>query len=226
MPLNRFRRAVPGAALLAIAAVGLVQPAWAGAITHPANSFIPSFTGVKNGDLDVLSAFANYDGTNFTLGATLNGTVGTTPNSSYVFGFNRGAGTNNFASIGNPGVVFDAVITLTGAGVTGGRDLVSNTALTLPSGAATISGNSIQITVPGALLPSKGRTPAEYGVNLWPRDNSQVGTAAISEFAPDNSVFLVGATTAVPEPLSLSLLASGIVGVALARRRRPVAQPG
>ena len=225
MPLNRFRRAVPGIALLAVAAVGLAQPARAGAITDPAGDFIPTFTGVKNGDLDVLSAFATYDGANFTIGATLNGAVGTTASSLYVFGFNRGAATNNFSAIGAGGVVFDATITLTGAGVTGGRDLVSGAAVTLPAGAATISGNSIQIVVPGALLPSEGLQPAAYGVNLWPRDSTQVGNAAIADFAPNNSDFVVGAAT-VPEPLSLSLLASGVVGAAMVRRRRAVAQLG
>ncbi len=227
MQVKLFRRAVPAAALLAAVTFGLAQPARAGAISDPANDFIPSYTGVKNGDLDVLSAFANYDGNNFTIGATLNGSIGTTASSLYVFGFNRGAGTSNFSAIGAPGVIFDAVITLTGAGVTGGRDLVSNTALTLPANAATISGNTIQIVVPGSLLPSEGVQPAAYGVNLWPRDTTQVGNAAIADFAPNNSDFLVGAATAtVPEPLSLSLLASGVAGIAFARRRRPAAQLG
>ena len=226
MPLNHFRRAVlPSVALLAIAVIGLAQPARAGAITDPAGDFIPTFTGVKNGDLDVLSAFATYDGTNFTIGATLNGAVGTTASSLYVFGFNRGAATNNFSAIGEGGVVFDATITLTGAGVTGGRDLVSGTALTVPTGAATISGNSIQVVVPGVLLPSEGLQPAAYGVNLWPRDTTQIGNAAIADFAPNNSDFLVGAAT-VPEPLSLSLLASGVAGAIAVRWRRTMTQPG
>ncbi len=219
MSFNRSRRSVPCAVLLAIAAIGLAQPAWAGAITDPAGDFIPTFTGVKNGDLDVLSAFATYDGTNFTIGATLNGAVGTTASSLYVFGFNRGAATNNFSAIGAGGVVFDATITLTGAGVTGGRDLVANAAITLPAGAATISGNSLQIIVPGALLPSEGLQPAAYGVNLWPRDSTQVGNAAIADFAPNNSDFVVGAAT-VPEPLSLSLLASGVAAIVVRRRSR------
>lgn len=225
MPLNRFRRAVPGVAMLAVAAIGLAQPARAGAITDPAGDFIPTFTGVKNGDLDVLSAFATYDGSTFTIGATLNGAVGTTASSLYVFGFNRGAATNNFSAIGAGGVVFDATITLTGAGVTGGRDLVAGTTITLPAGAATISGDSFQIIVPGVLLPSEGLQPAAYGVNLWPRDATQAGNAAIADFAPNNSDFVVGAAT-VPEPLSLSLLASGVAGAAVVRRRRPVTQPG
>lgn len=159
----RTRTAQLAAAAFVLLACG---PAYATVVTDPANDFIPSFTGAKSGDLDVLSAFATFDGTSFHIGATLNGNVGTLPSSLYVFGFNRGAGTSNFAAIGVPNVIFDSVITLTGAGVTGGRDLVANTVLTLPAGSARISGPSFQIDVPASLLPSEGFSPLQYQVNL------------------------------------------------------------
>lgn len=201
----------------ALCFLGFGAPAYAGVITDPANDFLPTFTGTKSGDLDVLSAFATYDGSQFHLGATLNGAVGTLPTSLYVFGINRGAGTANFASINAAGVIFDAVITVTGAGVVGGRDLVTNTAISIPSGSATISGNTLQVNVAGSLLPSQGLTPSQYGVNLWPRDTTQTGTAAISDFAPNNSDFLVGAV-AVPEPKTVALLAFALFGLGVARR--------
>lgn len=136
-----------------------------------------------------------------------------------MFGSNRGAATNNFSAIAAVSVVFDTTTTLMGTGVTGGWDLVAGTAITLPAGAVTISGNSIQIVVPGALLPSEGLQPAAYDVNLWPRDTTQVGNTATSDFAPNNSDFVVGAAT-VPEPLSLSLLASGVAAIVVRRRSR------
>lgn len=204
--------------LVSLAFIGLAASAHAGSITDPAGDFIPTFTGTKSPDLDVLSAFATYDGTQFHFGATVNGPVGTLASSLYVFGINRGAGTSNFAAINAPGVIFDAVITMTGAGVVAGRDLVANAALAIPAGSASITGNTFQINIGGALLPSLGLTPAQYGVNLWPRDTTQVGTAAISDFAPNNSDFLVGATT-VPEPLTASLVLSGLIAVAAVRRR-------
>jgi len=193
-------------------------------VTDPAGDFIASFAGAHSGDLDVLSAFANFDGVTFEIGATVNGLVGTLPSALYVFGFNRGAGTSNFAAIGHPGVVFDAVITMTGTGVTGGRDLLSNTALVLPPGAAHISGASFFIDIPASLLPSAGFAPASYGVNLWPRDNAvAAGNAQISDFAPDNSDLAVSQIAAVPEPETYLLLAPGLfwLGALMRKRKDP-----
>src|SRR5689334_16021443 len=83
-------------------------------ITDPAGDFIPTFTGTPSPDLDVRSSFATFDGSAFHFGATVNGPVGTLADALYVIGFNRGAGTANFASIGLPNVIFDSVITMTG----------------------------------------------------------------------------------------------------------------
>jgi hypothetical protein len=176
-----------------------------------------------SGDLDVLSAFATFDGAAFHIGATVNANVGTLPTALYVFGFNRGAANNNFASLGLPGIVFDSVITMTGAGVTGGRDLVSNTAIVLPSGSAHISGATFQIDIPLALLPSQGLTPLQYGINLWPRDASVVaGNTQIADFAPNSSDFNA---SAVPEPSTLLLLSIGIAALTVFGRQRKAFDP-
>ena len=190
-------------------------------ITDAANDFIPTFAGAHSGDLDVLSVFANFDGTNFHIGATLNANVGTLPSALYVFGFNRGAGFADFASIGLPGVKFDAVITMTGTGVTGGRDLASNTAIALPANAVQISGATFQIDFAASLLPSLGLAPRDYGINLWPRDASvAAGVAQISDFAPDASDFTSN-PAAVPEPTAALLFSTLLLAMAqLVRRER------
>ena len=80
-------------------------------IIDPPNDFVPTFAGPKNGDLDVIAAEVQFDGSNFFLHATLNGPVGTTPGGIYVWGFNRGGGTQGFPVIA-PGVLFDRVVIL------------------------------------------------------------------------------------------------------------------
>ena len=205
----------------AIIMVFVCVPARGTVITDPSNDFLSTFAGTHSADLDVLSVFATFDGTTFHIGANLNGNVGTLPSALYVFGFNRGAANNNFSSLGLPGIVFDAVITMTAAGVTGGRDLVSNTPIALPLGAAKISGSTFQIDIPASLLPSQGLAPLQYGINLWPRDASvPAGDTQIADFAPNSTDFNA---SAVPEPSSAALLTIGVIsGALLALRKKPM----
>jgi hypothetical protein len=189
----------------------LATPAFAGTITDPANDFLPTFTGTHDPSLDVLSFSATFDGTVFHLSGVENGPIAAFPTGLLVFGFNRGVGASNFASIGHGGVTFDSVVTLSHAGVIGGN------ALNLASITASIIGASFTLNVPLTSVPAlAGALPSQYGINLWPRDTSQTGNAQIADFAPDNSDLIVG----VPEPLSASLLAAGLFGLILLRGRR------
>jgi len=109
---------------------------------------------------------------------------------------------------------------MTGAGVPSGRDLVANAAITLPAGAAQISGASFTIDIPAGLLPSQGRAFDAYGFNLWPRDASvPAGNAQIADFAPNDSNAIVSGVAAVPEPETYLLFAIGLLPVALGLRR-------
>ena len=206
------------AVLAAAMAAGLSAPAGATPILDPVGDFIPSFTGTHTGDLDVVSLSAVYDGTYFHLNATMDKPIGTGANTRYVWGFDRGAGTARFGAIAT-GVLFDSVVVVTvgtpGAAV---NRLVGGGSTALPASAVNISGNNIQVDVPVSALPSLGLTPDTYGINLWPRENNPaiIGNAQISDFAPDNSLFVAAA----PEPASLALFFTALSGIAVARRRR------
>jgi len=200
-------------AVLAAILTAFVVQANAAVITDPVGDFIPSFTGAKTADRDVVAASASYANGNFDFGGTFAGPVGSTAGTVYVFGINRGAGTARFGAIAT-GVLFDSVVIVTPNVSTVVRDFVANSVTPLAASATTINGNSIDVMVAGALLPSTGFSTAQYTVNLWPRsglsDNSQ-----IADFAPDNSNFGVS----VPEPASLALLGVGMVGLITIRRR-------
>jgi hypothetical protein len=217
--VSRTRRStvvqtVVPALLLGAAFAGTPGAARATLITDAVNDFIPSFLGPKNSDLDVVKAEVTFDGTTFVLHAVLNGPAGTTPGGFYVWGFNRGAGTQGFPTIA-PGVVFDQVVVLR----TDGTSAVAGTPIPV-----TISGNEIFGRVPANLLPSTGFAPFDYKWNLWPRSPTIPGNANgnIADFAPDNSD---AAVTAVPAPPSFVLLAQGglVLAAAIGLRRRVVA---
>ncbi|MBL8384307.1 MAG: PEP-CTERM sorting domain-containing protein [Burkholderiales bacterium] len=212
--MNPTAKRLIATTLLAVAASA------AHGVTDPQGDFLATYTGVQAADVDVLSAFGSYNagsGT-FTFGATLNGAIGTTANSMYVWGVNRGAGTErlNVSPIPlAPGVKFDAVINVTGAG-SGTLNLFAGPAAALPGGAISITGNSLTVTLAASLLPSTGFAAGAYTWSFWPR----VGSGSrdqISDFAPNAGALTV---SAVPEPGALAMLVAGLAVVGAAARRR------
>jgi len=81
----------------------------------------------------------------------------------------------------------------------------------------TWNGDTITGSVPDPLLPSQGLAFADHTWNLWPRDGSVAGNAALPDFAPDASN---AAVMAVPEPASWALLAVGLALTGTVARRR------
>lgn len=160
--------------------------------------FLTIYEGPPNGDLDVTAVDAVLSGPDeVTLVGTHAGPIGATPGSVYVWGIDRGAGTEPFPALEPPtgeGVAFDAVVALLPDGTGTLTDLVEGgPPRTLDPSSISIDGSTIGVTLPRSLLPSQGRDFADYEYNLWPRfapdgfdptDNTQV-----SDFAPDASTF-------------------------------------
>jgi hypothetical protein len=174
----------------------------------PVGDFLSVYTGPANGDLDVTAIDAVLTGPNeVVLVGTHAAPIGTTPGTAYVWGIDRGAGTEPFPTLDPPtgeGVVFDSVVILLPDGTGSFIDLVVGGApQALDPSSISISGATISVSLPRSLLPSQGLDFAEYGYNLWPRfapgganpsDNTQ-----ISDFAPDASTF-IARPHLLPEP--------------------------
>ena len=208
---------------LCVAALMVASPwSMAAGVNDAFGDYVPGFSGSKLGDLDVLSSIVTYNPTTdkFVFSGTFAADVGTTAGGFYVWGVNRGAGTAGFAANGLTNVLFDSVVIFNQDG--SARITGTSPATLLPAGSVKIFGSTIIGEIDGSFLPSTGFAKTGYTWNLWPRDGTLTGFAAISDFAPDNSnvgVTVVG-VGAVPEPETYALMALGLCALAFMRGKR------
>ena len=154
----------------------------------------------------------------FEFDATFSATIGTTPGVFYVWGIDRGTDIAPFGAF-RPGVLFDAVVISEPSTNTNFvLDLLTNQLTFLTGSQVQISGDSLKLTVPAALLPSEGFAVKDYLVDLWtrlglnPADNTQ-----IAEFDPSEN----SGQVTVPEASSISLVGAGLaLGGFFVRRRK------
>jgi len=204
-------------------------------IVDAVGDFLPSYiaSGRPTGaDLDAVSADVIYHpgSHNFEFIGTMAGAIGTTlaiggESPQYVWGIDRGAGTERFLagspSIGD-GVSFDAVFILRPNG-TATINLfgLGGGATNLPAATALVSGNTISAFLDESYLPTQGKSLSAYTWNLWPRFGAGKN-AQISDFAPNEAGGARDAANVavtVPEPATLGLIGLGLLGLVSGRHR-------
>lgn len=214
-----------GVVTSALAVLAFASPASA-TVVDPAGDYVSTYTGPQNGDVDILSGDVAFDGTSYFLTSTMNGSIGSTTGSIFVWGVNRGSGTARL-TFGTPsvgaGILFDSVIVMFPDGtlrvVT--FPLAGAPTINVIGGGTGVAGDTLSATVPLALLGSMGFAPEDYSFSFWSRariNPALDGTnAEIADFLPGSIE-----ARSVPEPatwLSM-LLGFGVVGSAIRRRRK------
>ena len=204
--------------VLSVIAIFAIVPAHA-QVVDAANDFLATYTGPQNGDLDVLNSSVVFDGQNFILSATMNGTIGTTAGGFYVWGFDRGQGTARFAAAlaGTDNTKFDSVVILRPDTTATVNRIVGGSVTNFATGKASINGASLIATIAASELPTEGLSFGDYTWNLWPRSSAAGGVAAISDFAPNSNN---AGTVSAPEPAALPLVLLGMMGLPFLRRRK------
>lgn len=195
-------------------------------VIDPAGDLLGTYTGPQSGDMDILSGDVAFDGTSYFLTSTVNGDIGSTTGSIFVWGVNRGSGTPRL-TFGTPsvgaGILFDAVIVMFPDGtlrvVT--IPLAGAPTFNVIAGGTDVAGDTMSATVSLALLGSMGFAPEDYMFSLWSRarvNPALDGTnAEIADFLPGSME-----ARAVPEPatwLSM-LLGFGLIGSVIRKRRK------
>lgn len=166
-------------------------------VVTKAPHFDQFYTGPRLAELDATRATGKLspDGSVFTFTGTNAGRITKSP-AVYVWGIDRGPTPPPSPFAGRPGVTFDAVVIVgldaSLAPTAQVKDLVTGATTDLPAGSATVSGKTVSVVVPAALLPSTGLAPAQYRFNYWPEDGGPPVSSSVASFAPENTTAQVG----------------------------------
>lgn len=220
----RIRSLIFAGALMASALAA--TPLMATPFVDPAGDLLGTYVGPLNGDMDILSGSAAFTSGDLLLSSTMNGAIGTTAGSLFLWGVDRGGGadrliTSGPPAVGTPDMLLDAIVRLDADGhgrVVTFPTIGSPVTVLLDPSLITISGNTISGRIPRSLLPSTGFDFADYTYIHWSR--SVVGAQQfIADLAPDANVFTA---SSAPEPATWGLMLAGfgLAGGVLRLRRR------
>jgi hypothetical protein len=188
----------------ALCAAGLTAHAQAVPFIDASNDLLPSYTGAKDADLDVVQADVVIDprAQTITFSGTMKGAIDARSTKIYVFGIDRGRGTVGRDLVfqgplgGEPkigaGVLWDALAALTASGQVLYFDALNPGVVPLGNAQASVTGNQITATLPLSLFASQGFKFKEYTYNLWPRPQVSLANTTLADFAPDDGVAPVG----------------------------------
>ena len=211
--------------ILSSAALLVSASAASAAISDPTSDFLLTYTGPANGDVDIISADVAFTGSAFVFSETMNGPVGTTPNSLFVWAINRGAGIARPAlappAIGST-LLWDAVVVMFPDGLlrvvtfpAAGPPTITNIA-----GGTSVSGSSLSALVGLPLLPSTGFAPTAYTFELWSRVRVNPAadglTSEVADLAPNAGPIFA----AVPEPATWMSMLLGFALIGGMMRRK------
>jgi len=213
-PLLNVSRLTGLAVAAAAAAMTWSSGAGATPFSDPAGDFLATYAGPHNDDLDIISGSAVFNSNYLVLSSTMKGAIGTTSGSSFIWGIDRGSGTDRLITsgppaVGTPDMLLDAIVRLNASG--GGVVLTFPTAgppvtTLLDPSLITISGDTITGEIPRAQLPTTGFDFVDYTYVHWSR--SALGDQQfIADLAPDAASFKA---TFVPEPATWSLMIFGL----------------
>ncbi len=114
---------------------------------------------------------------------------------TYVFGVDRNCNLPTGPFPDRPDIRFDATAVIKivpgKATTVTVNDLVYKTSTTMQDPALLISGNKVEVTIPGTMLPSTGLAPSHFRYAYWPEDGL-AGSTNIASFAPELKDIRVG----------------------------------
>jgi hypothetical protein len=153
--------------------------------------FYGLYKGAKLPQFNVIAAsgvlVGSKPGGTFKFTGAVEGQLSKSTPTVFVFGINRGSGSEPGPFQNRAGVVFDSVVVVSiGPNGVSGSVHASGVNTTLDPKDVQVVGNQVRVDVPSKLLPSTGSPLGQYRFNLWVNNPNAMGEQ-IASFAPENS---------------------------------------